>query len=866
MRREKRVIFGLIMATIIMGSICFTAEDAEAAQQDVFQRVGAFCSSGYGDVDCDALTDREKWCTKVGSKYVWVWENGPYDDPVWAIFTSDSLTGAKTCIKECREDAWSNPSVITDGETIYYADGDTIYQMDMNGRNEQEVLWPGDEVKVAGFYNGRLYYTLPDEDYYYCYQLYCYDIDSEESEYIGDYSVGDCFGRYMICSDGDYQMHTGEELYLYDAETDRTMTLPVGKGIATIGKYGIRFFDGKDIKSCDLAGNNVRLLKHIYTTDLFDREDGQDSPGMFFWMNDLAAAYGYWEEVDRQIMPMHKLSFDDGSVGFALGRDNNSFKHSSSVFNPSGTEKYKISEKFLKQLQVLASNSEKKNLLKVKNEVWNGSCHGISLTMAMVYTDRLSAREMDGSAKDYYSLKSPKDSSRVMDYINYYYFSQYLTSLTKKATTSFCIRGGLFGGLKNWVNGGETVEDVLGAIKEEYEEEGIALLTYTYQKNILSQPGHTILVTDIKKSEEDGFYTFTLYDMNKPQQMLPMTVSPDLKSFFFVDGNGNQIDQDHMLSLTATDLSEIQRIFGTSLDVVKRGGRGADPASDHTIVTVPACVSFELVTNEGETLSYDGETYRGDLDVYGIDIPDRAVAGDDSESGGEICFEMEKIDSFDIAVRENEFGIDVQSGDRFQSVSGQGIESIHMDADGAMSLDGQAYSFEAYAVPQNPADNMISVAADGSGHTEITGETKKVSVSSENDLSNIDCHRYAGTAVEKVRTPESSKVIVVNSELKANTMSVKVSKKKVKVGKLKKKAQKLSPIKVRNARGKVSYKVAGGSKKSRGVLKLNKKSGKITVKKKTKKGTYKIKVRVTAAGTAEYKAASKTVTVTVRVK
>ena len=348
--------------------------------------------------------------------------------------------------------------------------------------------------------------------------------------------------------------------------------------------------------------------------------------------------------------------------------------------------------------------------------------------------------------------------------------------------------------------------------------------------------------------------------------MLPMTVSPDLKSFFFVDGNGNQIDQDHMLSLTATDLSEIQRIFGTSLDVVRRGGRRADPASDHTIVTVPACVSFELVTNEGETLSYDGETYRGDLDVYGINIPDRAVAGDDSESGGEICFEMEKIDSFDIAVRENEFGIDVQSGDRFQSVSGQGIESIHMDADGAMSLDGQAYSFEAYAVPQNPADNMISVAADGSGHTEITGETKKVSVSSENDLSNIDCHRYAGTAVEKVRTPESSKVIVVNSELKANTMSVKVSKKKVKVGKLKKKAQKLSPIKVRNARGTVSFKVAGGSKKSRGVLKLNKKSGKITVKKKTKKGTYKIKVRVTAAGTAEYKAASKTVTVTVRVK
>lgn len=41
---------------------------------------------------------------------------------------------------------------------------------------------------------------------------------------------------------------------------------------------------------------------------------------------------------------------------------------------------------------------------------------------------------------------------------------------------------------------------------------------------------------------------------------------------------------------------------------------------------------------------------------------------------------------------------------------------------------------------------------------------------------------------------------------------------------------------------------------------------KITVKKKTKKGIYKVRVTVKAAGTVEYKPASKTVTVTVRVK
>ena len=43
-------------------------------------------------------------------------------------------------------------------------------------------------------------------------------------------------------------------------------------------------------------------------------------------------------------------------------------------------------------------------------------------------------------------------------------------------------------------------------------------------------------------------------------------------------------------------------------------------------------------------------------------------------------------------------------------------------------------------------------------------------------------------------------------------------------------------------------------------------SGKITVKKGTRKGTYKIKVRVTAQGTSTYISGGKTVNVKVRVK
>lgn len=121
---------------------------------------------------------------------------------------------------------------------------------------------------------------------------------------------------------------------------------------------------------------------------------------------------------------------------------------------------------------------------------------------------------------------------------------------------------------------------------------------------------------------------------------------------------------------------------------------------------------------------------------------------------------------------------------------------------------------------------------------------------------------------------ENTKEPVTNSE--ANTskssvkkdqpMIVKATTKLVKVKALKKKTQTVTPISIKKAQGKVTYKLVSGDAKSKKVLKLNKKTGKVTVKKGTKKGTYKLKVKVLSAGTKEHKAGDKTVTITVRAK
>mgnify|MGYP002623263343 CR=1 FL=1 len=100
------------------------------------------------------------------------------------------------------------------------------------------------------------------------------------------------------------------------------------------------------------------------------------------------------------------------------------------------------------------------------------------------------------------------------------------------------------------------------------------------------------------------------------------------------------------------------------------------------------------------------------------------------------------------------------------------------------------------------------------------------------------------------------------SSKKANTLTVKATKKTVKYATVKKKAVTVTPLKVTKAKGTITYAKVSGSAR----LTVNKKTGKVTVRKGTKKGTYKAKVRVTAAGNSSYKKGTKTVTVTVVVK
>lgn len=94
-------------------------------------------------------------------------------------------------------------------------------------------------------------------------------------------------------------------------------------------------------------------------------------------------------------------------------------------------------------------------------------------------------------------------------------------------------------------------------------------------------------------------------------------------------------------------------------------------------------------------------------------------------------------------------------------------------------------------------------------------------------------------------------------------MTVKALSKTTKYTNVSKRAQILArPITVKKAQGTLSYAKKSGNKR----ITVNKKTGKVTVKKGLKKGRYKIKIAVTAAGNKNYNKATKTITATIIVK
>ena len=124
----------------------------------------------------------------------------------------------------------------------------------------------------------------------------------------------------------------------------------------------------------------------------------------------------------------------------------------------------------------------------------------------------------------------------------------------------------------------------------------------------------------------------------------------------------------------------------------------------------------------------------------------------------------------------------------------------------------------------------------------------------------------AGKTVTITATAKDNKAVQakcrVTIQKLVNPITVTTEAKTVKYAKVKEAKQTVKAITVKNAKGTVTYEKTSGS----GMLSVDPSTGKITVRKGTKKGTYSAVVRVTAAGNSRYREKSVKVKVKIIVK
>lgn len=181
----------------------------------------------------------------------------------------------------------------------------------------------------------------------------------------------------------------------------------------------------------------------------------------------------------------------------------------------------------------------------------------------------------------------------------------------------------------------------------------------------------------------------------------------------------------------------------------------------------------------------------------------------------------------------------------------------------ATDVKSDAKSVAALKVTGNKGSALTYAKASGSAQLSVNKTTGEVAVKKGTVPGTYTAKVKVTSAADQVYAASSKTVEVTVKVVGAQPMKVKAAAKTVKASAVKKAKKVVArPLTVTGAKGTLSYKKAGGSAQ----LSVNVKTGKVTVKKGTPKGTYEVKIKVAAAGTDIYKAGSKTVTTKVVVK
>ena len=440
---------------------------------------------------------------------------------------------------------------------------------------------------------------------------------------------------------------------------------------------------------------------------------------------------GIWE------MEAMQLQSYEVNSGFTLGRDNNSFVHTSSTtWNGAGfagRTTYQMDEAYFRRLTAQSSKGEKNKIQKSMSDAWGGSCYGIAMSMGLLFEGRTSLDLLSETPSDsYYQLPLPHTDNRLNNSITYYQLSQGLSNWGKEAAAvSSTYNYNFFQKLANWKFSYDSMTVFLQKLVNSMSEGHVLLLGFSTQSG-----GHAVLMTGIRFVNDH--YEVQVYDENcisgpgDTGTFSTMTIDRNLQRFSYTDANGDVIDNNTFVAIYYLDWNALGEL---PIDELV----SAVP-EDHMIVSFILGQEVSIENAARETISYQNWELSGDMPVYDV-----KTIMNDAEI--ELLIETNASELFSLNQVSEKVDVSVQAENSFVALQGSGIESAQLRPSEGVTANGEAFSYQAYVstdeIP-NGDNGLVKVESTGEGEVNVTKTGTEVAVTSE-AAAPVEVTVYQGT-------------------------------------------------------------------------------------------------------------------------
>ena len=163
----------------------------------------------------------------------------------------------------------------------------------------------------------------------------------------------------------------------------------------------------------------------------------------------------------------------------------------------------------------------------------------------------------------------------------------------------------------------------------------------------------------------------------------------------------------------------------------------AASASQNTAeISFSAYKQFNLKNEKGQTLSYDGNTYAGNLPVYSSKVS--------GETNPVITIETDPVNSFEVSGFTDEFEISAEINGKYYNASTDGASKIVLDKTNGIVTDGENYSFSMAVSADLQTCDLFQVSGSTSGTSNMTSNADKITYRSEETVSGVNVAIYNG--------------------------------------------------------------------------------------------------------------------------